>query len=238
MVSASEPAAADPDLAICSAVCPAELPPGDEHLPAMAVPRWPPGHKARPCRFLQGRDAKPPGGAGRNRGARGADAAVGPASGSRPWCADRLCTWRIYRNVVPKDQACPPGLLRQHGAGVPSGEARVIADHRASPRLAADGLILDHHGQGIGGRADRGGEPGRARAAHRHMEDLPGRDRPHQAEGVGCCSFDVRAGRPAANRSTTTGNAAAEFVQISGRARRWRKNPPRDPVAEKRSRRC
>ena len=46
--------------------------------------------------------------------------------------------------------------------------------------------MLDHHGpQALGGRADRGGQPGRARADHRHVEDLPGRDRRHEAEGVG-----------------------------------------------------
>ena len=62
----------------------------------------------------------------------------------------------------------------------------VVADHRAGPRLAADGLMLDHHGpQPFRGRADRGSEPGRAPAGHRHIEDLPGRDRPHDAEGVG-----------------------------------------------------
>ena len=46
--------------------------------------------------------------------------------------------------------------------------------------------MLNHHGrQALGGRADRGRQPGRARADHRHIEDLPGRDRPHEAEGVG-----------------------------------------------------
>ena len=46
--------------------------------------------------------------------------------------------------------------------------------------------MLDNHGpQAFGGRVDRGSEPGRACADHRHIEDLPGRDRCHDAEGVG-----------------------------------------------------
>ena len=78
-----------------------------------------------------------------------------------------------------------PGLLRQIGAADALGEARVVADHRTGPRLAADGLMLDNHGpQALGGRVDRGSKPGRARADHRYIEDLPGRDRPHEAERV------------------------------------------------------
>ena len=46
--------------------------------------------------------------------------------------------------------------------------------------------MLDNHGpQAFGGGVDRGSEPGRACADHRHIEDLPGRDRCHEAEGVG-----------------------------------------------------
>jgi hypothetical protein len=52
--------------------------------------------------------------------------------------------------------------------------------------LAADSLVLEDHGpQAFGGRADRRGKPGRAGADHRHVEDLPGRDRRHDAERVG-----------------------------------------------------
>ena len=40
----------------------------------------------------------------------------------------------------------PPGLLRQSGAADALGEAGVVADHRAGPRLAADGLMLDDQG--------------------------------------------------------------------------------------------
>ena len=87
---------------------------------------------------------------------------------------------------MPKSPGLLPGLLGQLGAADALGEARVVADHRAGPGLAADGLVLDDHGpQAFGGRVDRGGEPGRARADYRHVEDLLGGDRRHQAEGVG-----------------------------------------------------
>jgi hypothetical protein len=52
----------------------------------------------------------------------------------------------MYKNVVPKAQALPPALLRQHGAADALGEAGVVADHRAGPRLAADGFMLDDQG--------------------------------------------------------------------------------------------
>ena len=46
--------------------------------------------------------------------------------------------------------------------------------------------MLDNHSpQAFGGCADRGSEPGRACADHRNIEDLAGRDRGHDAEGVG-----------------------------------------------------
>ena len=87
---------------------------------------------------------------------------------------------------MPKVQACCHSLLGQIGAADALGEAGVVADHRAGPCLAADGLMLDDHGpQAFGGRVDRGSEPGRARADYRHIEDLLGGDRPHEAEGVG-----------------------------------------------------
>ena len=124
----------------------------------------------------------------------------------------------------------PPGLLRQPGAADALGEAGVVADHRAGPGLAADGLMLDDHGpQAFGGRADRGGEPGRARADHRHIEDLPGRDRCHDAEGVGDLGVggvDQRGppGREPEHDNRQFRGGQAEFAPASaGRARRWRR---------------
>ena len=79
-----------------------------------------------------------------------------------------------------------PGLLRQPGAADALGEPGEVADHRTGSRLAADGLPFhDHRPQAFGGRVDRGGKAGRARADHRHIEGLPGRDGCHEAEGVG-----------------------------------------------------
>jgi hypothetical protein len=46
-------------------------------------------------------------------------------------------------------------------------------------------MLGDHGPQAFGGGVDGRGEPGRAGADYRQIEDLPGRDRCHEAERVG-----------------------------------------------------
>ena len=98
-------------------------------------------------------------------------------------------------------------------------------------------MLEDHGPQALGGRADRGGQPGRACADHRHVEDLPGRDRRHHAErvgdlGVGGVDQRRRPGpEPEHDHRQARAGQAEVSQQLPGMPGGGVVEPGRDPVA-------
>ena len=78
---------------------------------------------------------------------------------------------RDVRERAAEDPGLLVGALGELGPGDAAGEAEVVADQRARPRLPADRLALDHEGpQPLGCRVHRGSETGRARADDHDVE--------------------------------------------------------------------
>jgi hypothetical protein len=86
----------------------------------------------------------------------------------------------MYTNVVPRP-GLPPVSLRQRGAA--DAGAGVVADHRGWSQPGPDDLMLRTTVRRPSEDAPTAAESP-AGADHRHIEDLPGPDRCHHAEGV------------------------------------------------------
>ncbi len=77
------------------------------------------------------------------------------------------------------------GPYREILAAHPGRETPVVADARAHPGLAADGLWLQHHrGQALGCPVDRGRQGGRPGTDHRHVVQAAARAGLHP-DGLG-----------------------------------------------------